>query len=81
MQYKKIIHPKNLGQFKEIEEITEFKPSDNDLTLKIFIGDKDIDIRSLSKRLGEEWIDCSELIDSKNYDYYMFKFNPFIFSE
>lgn len=76
-QYNKIIHPKNLGQFPEIKEILNIIKSENDMDMKIFVNDKDIDIQSINRYRNNEW--NSVTLSTDKYDYYAYKFNPFVF--
>lgn len=72
-QYNKLIHPLGLGQFNNLRELKNINYDNNDLLLKIYINNKDIDIIEVKRFVDNKWI---EIKIDQPLDYYMFKFNP-----
>jgi hypothetical protein len=78
LQYNKLIHPKNLGQFKDIKETNNIEYNEDDICITLYINDKDVDIKNVKKYNNKEWINLC--LSDQKYDYYMYKFNPFVFN-
>ena len=84
--YNKLIHPKNLGQFKDLREGSKLVFGEGDLCIKLYVNDKDVDVKNIYKYSGSissvenpvlGWV---ELITSiTKFEYYSYKFNPFVF--
>jgi hypothetical protein len=76
-QYDKLYHPKNIGQFPEINTLDDIKNEENDLLIKVFINEKDLDVQTVKICNENKWIEICLQLNKLNY--YMFKFNPFVF--